>query len=192
MSRKLLKLFGFFVGLPLLAAIGYGAWQLMIAFVSAITAASSEVTAAIVGSMATILVGIGVVLLGQAHEKKRSREEAHRLKKIEIYQGFIDMISRMIGATNENLDIKGPEMPELTAYLFKYKSELLLWGSPRVIKSQINFESESSSGNTKKLFRAVNEMYLAIREDIGLSNSGLSDLELVKLYLDKNARNLLG
>lgn len=84
-------------------------------------------------------------------------------------------------------------MPELINYLFRYKSEILLWGSPRVIKAQIEFEAVSGNGNgdVKALFKAVNEMYLAIREDIGLSNSGLTNLELVKLYLNKEARGIL-
>ena len=85
--------------------------------------------------------------------------------------------------------MKGKDEKELVQYLFKFKSDILLWGSPKVIKAQIEFENISGNGNTQKTFRAVNSLYLAIREDIGLSNSGLNNLELVKLSLDNAARS---
>ncbi|MHB8149624.1 MAG: hypothetical protein ACYDIB_05640 [Desulfobulbia bacterium] len=192
MNTKIQKILQIVLGLTLIGVIGYGIWLLARAFVDAISAASPEVSAAIVGAMATILVGVSAVLLSQAHERKRAAEEAHRLRKVEIYQGFIDMVSRLIGATNENLSVKEPDPQELVQYLFKFKSDILLWGSPKVIRAQIEFETVSGSGNTKKVFSAVNSLYLAIRDDIGLSNSGLSNLELVKLYLNEDARKELG
>jgi hypothetical protein len=183
------KLFQSALAISLALGMAYGTWLLLVAFFNSITAASPEVTAAIVGAMATVLVGILAVLISQSHERKRSAEEAHRLKKVEMYQGFINMISRMIGARIEQLDLKEPEQKELVQFLFKYKSEILLWGSPKVIKAQIEFEAISSSGDHEKIFRAVNSMYAAIREDIGLSNAGLNKLELVKLSLNDEARS---
>lgn len=156
-----------------------------------LSSASPEVTAAIVGGMATVLVGISVVLLSQTHERKRASIEAHRLKKVAIYQAFIDMIARMIGATNQQLFVKEPNSKELAQYLFKYKSEILLWGSPEVIKAQIKFEQISEQTSNIKRLIAVNNLYLAIREDIGLSYSGLNNFELVKLYLDDESRKEL-
>ncbi|PKM26237.1 MAG: hypothetical protein CVV09_07070 [Gammaproteobacteria bacterium HGW-Gammaproteobacteria-13] len=188
MKSRILKLLQLLIGITVIGAIGYGSWALIKEFLNALTAASPEITAAIIGAMATVLVGISAVLISQAHERKRSADEAHRLKKVEIYQGFIDIISRMMGASNKNLSLKEVDPQELVHFAFKFKSDLLLWGSPKVIKAQIYFESVSGSGDTKKLFRAVNSLYSAIREDIGLSNSGLGSLELVKLSLNPEAR----
>lgn len=191
MKVKLGKFFQLILGVSLICGLSYGVWLLVTAFIASITAASPEVTAAIVGAMATILVGISAVLISQAYERRRAAEEAHRLKKVEIYQGFIDMISRMTGAKNEHLSLKEPDPKELIQYLFKYKSGILLWGSPKVIKAQIEFEDVSESADNQKMFRSVNSLYLAIREDIGLSNSGLKNLELVKLSLNNEARSEL-
>ncbi|AFP30989.1 hypothetical protein [Marinobacter sp. BSs20148] len=188
MKSNILKTVQILIGLSTLVLFGYGSWLLIQEFWSAISAATPETTAAIIGAMATILVGISAVLISQAHERKRAAEEAHRLKKVEVYQGFIDIISRMMGASNEHLALKAPDQKELLLFAFKFKSDLLLWGSPKVIKAQIQFETVSGSGDTKKLFRAVNALYSAIREDIGLSNSGLNNLELVKLSLKPEAR----
>jgi hypothetical protein len=192
MNAKIQKIFQIVLGLSLVGSLIYGAWLLINAFRIALTVASPEVVAAIIGAMATILVGISAVLISQAHERKRSSEEAHRLKKVEIYQSFIDMISRMIGSSNKNLALKEPDSQELIHYLFKFKADILLWGSPKVIKAQIEFENVSESGDTKKLLMSINSLYFAIREDIGLSNSGLNNLELVKLYLNDDGRKELG
>jgi len=97
----------------------------------------------------------------------------------------------MIGAANQNLAIKEIEPGELASYLFRFKSEILLWGSPRVIRAQIKFESVAGKVDIKLLFNAVNELYMAIREDVGLSNFGLNSLELMKLYLNEEARSQL-
>lgn len=191
MKLQIRKLGSILVGLTLVSGLCYGVWILGKSFVESLTAASPEVTAAIVGAMATVFVGVSAVLISQAHERRRSTEEAHRLKKVEIYQGFIDVISRMIGSSNESLSVKALEPDELVNYLFRFKSDILLWGSPRVIKAQINFETLAGKGDMRLLFNSVNELYVAIREDIGLSNLGLNRLELVKLYLNEEARTQL-
>lgn len=191
MKDKFHKVLQIVFGFSLIGVLVYGAWRLIAAFVNSITAASPEVSAAIIGAMATILVGISALQISQAHERKRAGEEAHRLKKVEIYQGFINMISRMTGSKNEHLALTEPDPKELIQYLFKYKSDILLWGSPKVIKAQIEFEAISGGGDYKKMFKSVNSLYLAIREDIGLSNAGLNDLELVKLGLNDEARSKL-
>ncbi|MDO9028814.1 MAG: hypothetical protein Q7V09_00145 [Hydrogenophaga sp.] len=191
MRLKVREFLGAAVVLILIGGVCSGVWVLGGSLVTSLASASSEVAAAVIGAMATVLVGVSAVLLSQAHERRRSREEAHRLKKVEIYQEFIGVITRMIGAANQNLAIKEIEPGELASYLFRFKSEILLWGSPRVIRAQIKFESVAGKVDIKLLFNAVNELYMAIREDVGLSNFGLNSLELMKLYLNEEARSQL-
>jgi hypothetical protein len=65
--------------------------------------------------------------------------------------------------------------------LVKFKTNIILWGSPKVLIAQADFELQSRvEGN---IFLAVDNLYRAIREDIGLSNAGLPPLHLVKMYL---------
>ena len=82
---------------------------------------------------------------------------------------------------NENVSKKGPTDQELVDYLVEFKTELVLWGSPLVIKRQLEFEK--ASRNNGNIFTAVDNLYKAIREDIGLSNKNLNSHELVKMYL---------
>jgi hypothetical protein len=186
------RILGLFFALLLIAVCFYATWFLGNAFVDAISAARPEVSAAIIGGMTTIFGGVAAVLLSQAHERNRAAEDAHRLRKVEIYQGFITMVGRMMGANVENLNLVEPEIKELMQYMFHFKSDILLWGSPKVIKAQLQFEHVSQSGESTQILRAVNKIYLAMREDLGLSNAGLNKLELAKLHVKNDAMEHIG
>ena len=89
----------------------------------------------------------------------------------------------MIASNNENLSLPAPSQNELVRFALKFKSDILLWGSPAVIKTYIAFE-DAGENNTVEILKTVNLLYTAIRSDIGLSNSGLNNSELVKIFIN--------
>ncbi|MGB4498053.1 MAG: hypothetical protein WBI40_05085 [Methylococcaceae bacterium] len=145
-----------------------------------------KASAVIIGTMITASAGITVALLTQQKIKLREIEESHRPKKVEIYQNFLNTVTAIIGGQNENISIQAPSEQELADYMFKFKMDILLWASPNVIKAQLEFENVSESGGDVLI--AVNNVYKAMREDIGLSNSGLDNLELIKIFLNEQGR----
>ena len=168
-------------GLGLIIGTGYLLWIVLARFLTFLENANPSVSAAVVGAMATVLVGVGGVLYTQAQIKKREIDEAHRSRKGEIYKGFLDMVARMMADQNPNVSIKAPTQQELVDFMVGFKTDTILWGSPKVINAQLNFEKVSNSGGI--VLSAVDELYKAIREDIGLSNRGLDKYQLVKMYL---------
>lgn len=175
------KIISVTLGLIMLVALIYGVYWLGLELIALLTKLQKEVVAALIGAMATVFVGIAAVIISQKQSKQRDIDESHRPKKVEIYTKFLDAVSGLMVAQNENVSKKGMTEQELVDYLVEFKTELLLWGCPQVIKRQLEFEEVSrSNGN---IFTAVNNLYKAIREDIGLSNKGLNSHELVKMYL---------
>jgi len=170
-----------FLGFVLIAGILYGLWMAVSFFISSLASADPKISAAIIGAMTTIFVGIAAVIITQRQIKIREIEEAHREKKVEIYQKFLSTVTSLIAGKNNQVTIKAPTEQELIDYLVEFKTEILLWGSPKVIKAQLEFER--ISGSNGDVFMAVDNLYKAIREDIGLSNSGLNNLELIKIFL---------
>jgi len=150
-------------------------------FISSLIEADPKVSASIIGAMATVFVGLSVVIINQRHGKIREAEEAHRTKKVEIYEKFLKMVQSLIAGKNENLSIMAPSEEELAKYMLEFKTEILLWGAPEVIKYQLEFEE--ASRNSGDIFLAIDNLYKSIRKDIGLSNKNLNNLELVKMYL---------
>lgn len=183
MTMKIKNLVQMIFGFALMCAIGYGVWVLTFKFTDAISKASPEVTAAIIGAMATVFGGIVVVVITQRNNRLQAAEEAHRLKKVEIYKEFIEFVSNMIASNNKNLSLLALSQDDLVRFTFKFKSDILIWGSPAVIKAYIAFE-DAGKNNTAEILKSVNLLYTAIRSDIGLSNSGLNNSELVKIFIN--------
>lgn len=167
--------------LILLAGLGYGGYSLSVEVLQLLTKLKPELLAAIVSAMATVFAGIAAVLINQRYSKQRDIAESHRQKKVEIYKNFLDAVSGLMARNNENVSKEGFSDQELVDYLVEFKTEILLWGSPQVIKHQLEFEQISQEGGN--IFSAIDKLYKAIRDDIGLSNKGLNNHELVKMYL---------
>ncbi len=172
-----LAILGFF----LIAGILYALWLAVSFFITSLVSADPKISATIIGAMTTIFVGIVAVVITQRQIKLREIEDAHREKKVEIYQRYIYMIQSVIAGQNEQVTTEAPTEQELIDCLFEFKTDLLLWGSPKVIKSLLEFDRIHGSGGD--VLMAVNNLYKAFREDIGLSNAGLNNLELVKINL---------
>lgn len=169
------------LGLAILFAVACGLWLSVSFFIEILREVDTKISAAILGAMATIFVGLTAVIITQRQTSMRDREEAHRAKKVEIYQKYLEMIAALMAGTNGNVSQEAPSEQELIDYLVEFKTQILLWGSPEVIKKQLEFQEASQGGGD--IFLAVDNMHKAIRADIGLSNKGLNNSELVKMYL---------
>jgi len=148
-----------------------------------------NIGALVTGSI-TLIVGLGAVLITQNRIKKRELAEAHREKKIELYNRFNDMIFKLFAGTSKKIQGKEPKEQELIAFMFKFKKDLMFRASPKVIRTVLKFENSSNTpGKETSVLRRVDDIYRAMREDIGLSNFGLDGLELIQIFLsDKSEK----
>lgn len=73
----------------------------------------------------------------------------------------------------------------------KFQNGILLWGGPEVLKAYLDYRviAGGTGKNNSQLFPSIDRLHQAIREDIGLSNLGLENLDTVRLYL-KNPSEL--
>jgi hypothetical protein len=158
------------------------------------------VVAVIAATTALITTGAGALInqgmnqrreaLTQRETSRRMAEEAHRARKVEIYDDFIRLVSDFMQGSNENNKKRTPQGQPLLNRIEKFQNGILLWGSPRVLRAYLSFRRVSGGHHSsQQLFASVEELYLAMRDDLGLSNEGLSDKELVRLYL-KNPSEL--
>lgn len=168
-------------GLLIIAGFLYAGYHIAIETLVLLSNLKDEVLAALIGAMATVLVGVTATIISQKQSKQRDIEESHRSKKVEIYKGYLDAVAGLIARENENVSKEGMTNQELVDYLLEFKTDILLWGSPKVIKRQLAFQEASKDGGD--VIIAVDNLYRAIREDIGLSNKGLNRHELIKLSL---------
>ncbi|NER97904.1 MAG: hypothetical protein F6J86_29355 [Symploca sp. SIO1B1] len=147
--------------------------------ISSLQELNPTVLTGLIGGTATIFVGITAAIINQRYSKQRDIDESHRSKKVKIYSKFLEKISGLFHAVSENKVEQ--YLPDLTDFFRKYKTEIILWGSPEVIKCQLELEQVAEKGGDT--LKSVDNLYKAIRKDIGLSNKGLDNYELVKMYL---------
>jgi hypothetical protein len=138
----------------------------------------------------TLIVGLGAVLLSQNKIKKRELDDAHRENKIEVYNRFNDKIFELFAGSNENVTGENPSEQNLIDFMMEFKKDIMFRASPKVIKSFIKFEQNSNKENKEKsVLRLVDDIYRAMRADIGLSNFGLDNLEMITIFLkDKSEK----
>ena len=146
-----------------------------------------SVLATLVTAAITVLLAVYLNYKSQEKIKEREIEEAHRKKKIEMYSDFLDLISRMFAARNPEIKAEEVSHDEMIEFILKFKKSLLLWGSPRVIKAQLDYEKgwalAAEKKDDKKLLLFIDRLYRAMREDIGLKNKRLKKGDLIRLSL---------
>lgn len=170
------------VGILLLAGLLFGLWKAITYFFSLLSAASPEVSAAVIGGMSTALVAIAAAMLAHRSARIRASDDAHRVKKVEIYRNFLEIVARQMANDNDKINIKPLKEAELVKFLVTFRSDIMLWGSPSVLNAFKAFNTQCKSGGAA-MFKSVDDLYRAIRSDIGLSNWGLEPNALVKMYL---------
>ena len=178
------KILPLLLALLLLGGLLYLAYSTLSYFLSLLAKTEPSVAASIVGVMITAFTGIIGVLYTQFQIKKREIANAYRVQKRDMYEEFNDIVSRMMGGINKNLDITTPSEKEIIHFMHGFMPKLVLWGSPKVILSFLEFSNPSASDKDPlRILKVADKFQRAMREDLGLSNSGLHNNQLVKMYL---------
>ena len=204
-----IKSFPYFMGI----IIGVFLWSLLELFFDSLNHADVKIVVAVVSIFGTITTGVVVAIINhsrikerelviqekiserelEVQKKIREREidESHRQKKVEVYNGFIQLISSYVQGSNSENKKKTPNKQKTLDETEKFTNGILLWGGPEVISAYLNYRVESEHG-TERMLISIDRLLRALRSDIGLSNMGLDNHETIQVYLkDPNEINEL-
>jgi hypothetical protein len=143
----------------------------------------------------SIIAGLVAVLLAifaYWREQAKARQEAHRASKIEVYSIFFDIIFDVLKRTKQdgNLDDHFTSEEFQTKFMSLNRG-VLLYGSPKVIKALCVWRMAAQPTDDFKLtLKRIGEVLLAMREDIGLNNSGLDSLTIHQIYVNDDLHQL--
>ncbi|WP_080992210.1 hypothetical protein [Vibrio campbellii] len=174
-------------------ALGLFFWSIMELFFAALKGIDVKIVVAVISAFSALTTGIVLALLNHAkaknreiliQEKIRQREieEAHRAKKVEIYNDFLKLVSSFFQGQNKDNNKPMPKPQKVLDEFEKFQNGILLWGGPKVIIAFLNFRRVFEN-SPSEMFKAVDGLYKSLREDIGLSNEGLDNYETIQLYL---------
>jgi len=204
MSSKVKKtLWGsmpYFIG----GILGLFLWSILELVSASLNNADIKIIVALVSTFGALTTGVIVALVNHSRIKARELlvqekiserelevqqairdreiDESHRKRKVEIYNDFLVLVSSFIQGENKENKKKIPTKQKILDETEKFQNGILLWGGPKVIYSYLNYRKQAEVG-TSEMFISLNQLYRALREDIGLSNEGLDNLETIQLYL---------
>ena len=128
----------------------------------------------------TAIIGLVGLWYSQWQSKSRDIAESHRSSKIDVYNPFFDIVERF-QRSQDKVDAEVIIDEAVKKEFTKLNRGLVLWASPEVIQAWLKFKiTAASDGN---VLVAIDQMYKAIRKDLGNSNFGLSPGDLIRLGL---------
>lgn len=135
---------------------------------------------AVAAACVTAVIGLVGLWYSQWQSKSRDIAESHRSSKIDVYNTFFDIVDHFQRSQNET-SAEAIIDDSVKDRFAKLNRGLVLWASPEAIQSWLNFRVTTASGGN--VLVAIDQMYKAIRKDLGNSNFGLSPGDLVRVGL---------
>jgi hypothetical protein len=156
------------------AVVGLVAW----AFIEAIQA-----DAAVVGAVATAVLGVAGVVWQQRQSEKARVREAHRDRMTPVYHELLKRVWQQ--ASQESQE----PVEEVAEFMRDLKARQLILGAPReMIRAFNRWEREAKAAQEKDdniaLVFAWEELLRAMRRDLGHDDSGLPRGELLRVFMD--------
>jgi len=168
------------LGVALLLAMGATLFWVLKTGGSWFLSQSIEVIAAAITVFGTVTAGIGAVVVSQQRIKSREIAEAHRPQKAKVYESFLSKVIEFMRNSDED-ELGSEDMESLEEFFYEFTANVMMWGSPKVLKAYGTFKG--SGGSNESVF-LVDDIIGAMRKDLGLKNSGLKRGDLVKLLIN--------
>lgn len=167
-----------------LIGVPYALWLALRTILDWIGSQESQVSAAIIAATGTVLAGVAAVIFSQQRAKSREIAESQRPHKIEVYNGFI---RKMIAFLIKFKDTKGTarkiaDDKELQKFFMEFTSQVILWGSPDVIRKYAAFRRAGDAKGSETIL-AMDDLLRSMRADLGNRGWTLQRGDLVKLLL---------
>ena len=172
------------ITLVVISVSGYVLFRIIHFVIKGILSLNSSVSAAIIAAIATVIVSVVRIIYSQLKSKERDIAESHLPKKIELYKSFMDeavvgilrLTKKKDGKSIDDKDVQ----KRIEDFFFKFTGDVIVWGSPQVIKSYSEFRK---IGNNPEIILKVDDMLRAIRKDLGHSNRRIKRGDLISLFL---------
>ncbi|MBU1447887.1 MAG: hypothetical protein KKF58_06215 [Gammaproteobacteria bacterium] len=153
-------------------------------FISTSVAWLKSLDSAVAASLVTAALGLLGLWYAQWHSKSRDIAESHRESKIAVYSTFFDLVEKFQAGGVEASNLGESNLPDwLRSDFAKLNRGLILWASPKVIKAWLHFRAATMEGDGRNILITMDQMYRAIREDLGNSNSSLASGDLIRIGL---------
>ena len=188
MSPKLRQWISVSFGLGLLAAIGWGFYLVLRLFWSSFNQLNPTVAAGILAAVTTVIVSVASVLVSKHLEQRNNVLTELRVKKAPVYEELLEFIFRILNG--EKMGLAALSETEIAAKYSGITQRLIVWGSDDTVKAMNKFRryslnmSADNKASTAITMLSVEELFLAIRKDLGHSNKGLTPGTILGIFIN--------
>jgi hypothetical protein len=124
----------------------------------------------VIAAGSTIFVSVISVLISKHLEQKTIIKSQQREKKIPIYEELLAFLFKIWrGVKDEALM---PSEGQIADFMFDFAPKLIVWGSDDVVTAFSKFRTDFQ--NPTILLFTLEELWLAIRKDLGHNNKGVT------------------
>lgn len=120
-------------------------------------------------------------------ERKRIIEQQIREQKLPVYEEFITFLFNVILGVKKGNHVTEQEMEN---FMIAFNKKSIIWLSDESLLAYLKWKSTSNLKNKDDMkevlhsFYALEEMFLEFRKDIGHSNKGLKQGDLLSLFIN--------
>ena len=158
--------------------------------IRSIASLDSDLAAAIVAASVAGFVSVLTVVYGQRRVKEREIAEAHRPQKVKVYRGYMELMFDVLRSVKDRNEVSESQMSsDHVDKMYSFRRELILWGSPGVIRAYLQWEEiASSDAPPRERLLGWDKMLREFRKDLGNSNWLLKEGQLMYMILTSDAR----
>ncbi len=163
---------------------------LLVVFVRFFLASSNDVKTATIAGMLTVLASVISVLVAKDRERRIEAEHVLRERKARIYSEFMRLTSALMAGQDPAKAVapEGDVIRKLAAWAYQF----LIWAPDRVLRQFVVFRRVMARTQNEQVppavvLLAMEELYRAIRQDIGHKNAGLAPGDLLAVFINEFA-----
>jgi hypothetical protein len=168
------------IGLATLAIAGAGLYWFIALLIDKIASIEGDLGKTLVTTSATILLAVLSLVGGKLWEQRLKIRDDIRSRKIPVYEKQIATFFSAIMSEK----IKGKKISdrELAKAFTEFSEKLIVWGSSEVIQVWVKFRTTKFEG--AEGLKTMEDLFLAIRKDLGNDNANLKNHELLRLFVN--------
>lgn len=149
--------------------------------------ADPTIVAALITGAGALLGALFISFYSATQAQRRAAEEANRGRKAAIYNEFV---TSLIAAGERYWAAEGDFNADEMAFASDFASQILVNGGPDVVKAYRSlqtledlhpFEWNPSGQANRKVLTGVERLLLEMRAELGISNKGIKEGEIVRL-----------
>lgn len=165
--------------LMLLAAVAVLVLAVRAVF-SLLASTSPEVFAAVIITSGTILVSVGSLILSNRSQARQQIQQTQRERKAQVYEDMLEFWFWVLTERDQAPEEERKQRDK--AYHSTLPQKLVTWASESVLKEYAATLGPDDLGEDSSAFD-FEKVILAIRRDLGHTNKGLEDGDLLRLFL---------